>query len=246
MKGKLFEIDYVDWLNGHLPDGSHAVLAENANNPAWDIAITDSDGHISELLQAKATDSLAYIHEALLAHPDIDVVSTAEVFDRIAAHPELAAHVIDSGQNLSDLTDHVGTAVDHASDADIVFHIPLLAVAFAVGHCYWRYRTGKVSAECAIRRATERGVLAVIASGMGWVTTVAVHEPVAGLPAAVATRYFCGRVLKNYGARQALDVSLSNVDSSIIELKRLLDRPAVARQLTSETQVAGNYGEVGS
>ncbi len=75
IKGKLFEIDYIDWLNhGHLPDGWTAELAHSANNPAWDIAIHDGHGHVAELLQVKATESLAYVREAIAAHPEIDVV----------------------------------------------------------------------------------------------------------------------------------------------------------------------------
>jgi hypothetical protein len=234
VKGKLFEVNYVEWLNQHLPAGFHAALAENANNPAWDIAVTDSHGDISEFLQLKATDSLAYIRQALEAHPNIDVVSTAEVFNRIADHPELAAHVVDSGQNLTSLTNHVGDAVEHAEAADIAFHIPLFAIAFAVSHSYWLYRTGKESVESAIRKATERSALAVIASGMGWATAAAAHEPIAGLPVAVITRYYGGRAIKNYGSRRALDASLSNVDDSISKLRLQLDRPVLDGLLPSD------------
>jgi len=40
VKGKLFEVQYVDYLNdGHLPSGFHAELARSATNPGWDIAV---------------------------------------------------------------------------------------------------------------------------------------------------------------------------------------------------------------
>ena len=44
VKGKLFELQYVDYLNdGHLPDGFRAELAGNPTNPGWDIAIIGQD-----------------------------------------------------------------------------------------------------------------------------------------------------------------------------------------------------------
>src|SRR5205807_1092127 len=71
VKGKLFEIDYIEWLNnGHLPTGWTAELAGHANNPAWDVAILDAHGRLDEVLQLKATESLAYVKEAIAAHPD--------------------------------------------------------------------------------------------------------------------------------------------------------------------------------
>ena len=61
VKGKLFEIEMVDHLNrGGLPDGLHVVIAESATKPGWDIQITDANGQVSELLQAKATESVSF------------------------------------------------------------------------------------------------------------------------------------------------------------------------------------------
>lgn len=38
IKGKLFELEYVDYLNsGILPEGYEAALAESATKPGWDI-----------------------------------------------------------------------------------------------------------------------------------------------------------------------------------------------------------------
>ena len=87
MKGKLFEINYVDYLNhGHLPDGLTAELAHNATNPAWDIVIHDQHGHVAELVQLKATASLSYVHEAIAAHPNIDVVVPHDMYEQMANH----------------------------------------------------------------------------------------------------------------------------------------------------------------
>lgn len=96
VKGKLFEIQLVDHLNdGYLPDGLHAALASSATQPGYDIAVMDAQGHVVDLIQAKATESAEYVKEALERYPDIDVTTTTEV------HAELVArgigHVTDSG-----------------------------------------------------------------------------------------------------------------------------------------------------
>lgn len=101
VKGKLFELELIDHLNsGGLPDGFHAALAHSATQPGWDIQITDTHGHISELLQAKATESADYVREALGRYPDIDVTTTTEVHAQLVAMG-LAQDVHSSG--LSDL-----------------------------------------------------------------------------------------------------------------------------------------------
>lgn len=78
IKGKLFEIRYVDYLNDrHLPDGFHAELAHSANNQKWDISIFGDDGTMHNAIQLKATESVSYVHHALERCPNIDVVITS-------------------------------------------------------------------------------------------------------------------------------------------------------------------------
>jgi hypothetical protein len=63
VKGKLFELDYSEWLNhGHLPEGWTAELAHHANNPGWDVVIHDAHGHVDQLLQLKALISTSLCH----------------------------------------------------------------------------------------------------------------------------------------------------------------------------------------
>jgi len=81
VKGKLFEMRYMEYLNdGNLPDGYHADLAHSATQPGWDIAVHGPDGHVASILQMKATDSVEYVRHALERYPDIDVVTTDEVY----------------------------------------------------------------------------------------------------------------------------------------------------------------------
>lgn len=112
VKGKLFEMKYVDYLNGgELPEGYAARLAESATQPGWDIAITGPDGHVAQVLQMKATDSVDYVRHALERYPDIDVVTTEEVYSHLVMNGA-ADQVANSGIADADLTDQVLDAVD--------------------------------------------------------------------------------------------------------------------------------------
>lgn len=97
VKGKLFEMELVSHLNdGNLPDGVQAQLAGSATQPGHDIEIVDANGQVVELLQAKATESVAYVQEALQRYPDIDVTTTTEVHAQLVALGA-ADRVADSG-----------------------------------------------------------------------------------------------------------------------------------------------------
>ncbi|GAM73625.1 hypothetical protein JCM19241_3080 [Vibrio ishigakensis] len=107
IKGKLFEIQYVDLLNSSLlPEGATASLAENANQSGWDIQIHDANGVQLELLQAKATSSVGYVQQALDKYPNIDVVTTEETFEQLVQMGN-AEGVVNSGVSNSDLQANV-------------------------------------------------------------------------------------------------------------------------------------------
>ena len=134
IKGKLFEMRYVDFLNdGHLPDGYEAVLAESATNPGWDIAILDNNGITVNELQMKATDSVDYIKTALERYPDIDIVTTEEVYNSVVMH-EFADSVINSGISNEELTSVVTEALESDSvDMDWGLPvIPMLLIGYSV------------------------------------------------------------------------------------------------------------------
>ena len=100
VKGKLFEIKYVDYLNdGHLPSGYYASIAESPTNPGWDIAVSGPDGATASVIQTKATNSVSYVAQALKENPHIDVVTTSEVYSNMVLQG-LGEDVINS--NISD------------------------------------------------------------------------------------------------------------------------------------------------
>ena len=88
VKGKYFEVLVRDRLNAgervgelQLEPGQVAKLAESATQSGWDLKIVNEDGSVSEEIQLKATESMAYVKKALERYPDIRVATTSEIND---------------------------------------------------------------------------------------------------------------------------------------------------------------------
>jgi len=187
VKGKLFETEYLDWLNhGHLPPGALAELAKGPTQEGWDIVIKDSHGHVLEYLQLKATDSLSYVKAAYEAHPEIDVVATHEVFGHLD-DSGLADHVTASSFVDAQLTEHVSSQI-HAVELTPEFGFPLLAFGMIAAQNYLGYRKGRLTATEAVTSGIKRGWRAVVCRGAAYAAILISHEPVVGLPASVLTR----------------------------------------------------------
>ena len=99
-----------------MPDGYHAEIADSATQPGWDIRVLDEHGQVSELLQAKATESVQYVQEALQRYPDIDVTTTTEVHAQLTALG-LAENVHGSGISEAALQAKVEAAATHSDTA---------------------------------------------------------------------------------------------------------------------------------
>lgn len=129
VKGKLFEQKYVEYLNsGNLPDGYSAILAESATQPGWDIAIEGANGEIASVLQAKATDSVSYVQDALEKYPSIDVITTDEVYSHLVMSG-ISENITNGSITNIELIDALDDAVD-ASKFAMNYTPPLFALAF--------------------------------------------------------------------------------------------------------------------
>lgn len=129
IKGKLFEQKYVEYLNdGNLPDGYSALLAESATQPGWDIAIEGGNGEIASILQAKATDSVSYVQDALERYPNIDVVTTDEVYSHLVMSG-ISENITNGAITNVELIDALNEAVD-ASELAMDYTPPLFTLAF--------------------------------------------------------------------------------------------------------------------
>ena len=205
IKGKLFEMRYVDFLNaGHLPDGSEAVLAESATNPGWDIAILDNNGIAVNELQMKATDSVDYIKTALERYPDIDIVTTEEVYNSVVMH-EFADQVINSGISNEELTSVVSETLESDSvDMDWGLPvIPMLLIGYSV------YKKESLSS---FEKGTEFGdryIQSYISYIAGGAVAVITNTLWLGLISSMGTKVFCkyGRV--KFNKAKSLDRTIS-------------------------------------
>ena len=205
IKGKLFEMRYVDFLNdGHLPDGYEAVLAESATNPGWDIAILDNNGIAVNELQMKATDSVDYIKTALERYPDIDIVTTEEVYNSVVMH-EFADQVINSGISNEELTSVVTETLESDSvDMDWGLPvIPMLLIGYSV------YKKESLSSFDKGTEFGDRYIQSYISYIAGGAVAVITNTWWLGLIASMGTKVFCkyGRV--KFNKAKSLDRTIS-------------------------------------
>jgi hypothetical protein len=129
VKGKLFEMKYVDYLNdGNLPDGYSAFLAESPTQAGWDIGIKGANGELASVIQAKATDSLSYVKDAMEEYPSIDFVTTDEVYSQLVLNG-IGENIASGGILNEDLISAMNEAVESAS-ISFDFNPPLLTLAF--------------------------------------------------------------------------------------------------------------------
>ena len=224
VKGKLFELQYVDHLNsGALPDGFTAHLAESSVTPGWDIKILDPDGHVASLLQAKATESASYVKEALLRYPEVDVVTTSEVHAQLVMQGA-GARVSDSGF----LEHHLDAAVlDAASHPgwEMDWTPPLLTLC-CIAFTSFRGTNQDIYQQAASfgSRAGKVYVARLIAMGglalsQSWIV---------GVAAGVGSRYLMER-----GARK--NEALASFEDIILQNKTVLQR---LENLTSTRRMA--------
>lgn len=212
VKGKLFEMKYVDYLNsGNLPDGYHASLATSPIQPGWDIAVTGPDGHVARILQMKATDSMDYVRQALERYPDVDVVTTDEVHSALVMNGA-ADSVAASGIADADLTSHVEDAVQNAN-----YHMdwtpPIISLALIA---FTSYSMKDVDAYEKARtfgdRAAKSYLACLLASGVLAVTQTWWLALVAG----VGSRYAAHTGRKRREIYQELE-RISHVNGKLIE-----------------------------
>ena len=190
IKGKVFELEYLDYLNhGHLPEGAVAELAHSPTQEGWDIAIRDAHGHIIEHLQLKATESMSYIADAIAHHPEIDIVATHEVFEQIN-DPDVLSYLIDSGIS-NDHLEHVATAAVHDVGPDFAL-IPWVAFGAITIQSWQRYRKGAPRGGI-LRWATRRASYSTACRGTAVLITLFSSEPFVGAISSVLLRLGLGR-----------------------------------------------------
>lgn len=109
VKGIYHELKYVDSVN-HFDSTTHAQVYESTNHAGADIVFRDiNNGEIVKEVQLKATDSTSYVSQHISRYPDIDVMATSEVAEKMSG-------VESTGFSNAELTDAVNRQFDQVSD----------------------------------------------------------------------------------------------------------------------------------
>lgn len=188
VKGKLFEMQYIDYLNaGQLPEGYNATLAESPTQEGWDIAISGPDGKTVDLLQAKATDSVSYVRDAIEENPNIEVVTTEEVYNHLLLSGA-GDNVINSEIANSDLE----ASIEDAASSEISMDLtpPLFSLALIA---FTSYSEEGLSLYEKTKAAGERSGKTYLSYLIGGGVAVLTNTWWLGLAGTVASRYFSDR-----------------------------------------------------
>ena len=135
IKGKLFEIKYVEYLNENLDAGYTASMSDNPVNEGWDIKITGPNNEIENLLQLKATTTAGYVKDAIESYPEIDVVTLSDLQGQLSSINSIENVTISNISN-EDLLSPISEATETGNQAFFFPTIPLLAVGYLIFDSY--------------------------------------------------------------------------------------------------------------
>lgn len=209
-KGKYFEILVRDRLNAGLPvgdlqleAGQEAVLAATPTQPGWDLAIVDEHGQVVDLVQLKATTSLAYLKEALEKYPDIHVLATDE-----AVRDHVGGMVHDTGFSTEDLDRAIEAPLEDLLDGpfeelveNVLPMLPFVIIAVGEGR---HVIAGRKEFRDAVLDGGIRGAKTGAAMGVG-AFVVAVDGGWLSIPATLLTRLGIERGHALYRAGRAVE-----------------------------------------
>ncbi len=135
IKGKLFEIKYVEHLNENLDAGYTASMSDSPLNEGWDIKITGPNNEIENLLQLKATTTAGYVKDAIKSYPEIDVVTLSDLQGQLSSINGIENVTISNISN-EDLLSPISEATETGNQAFFFPTIPLLAVGYLIFDSY--------------------------------------------------------------------------------------------------------------
>lgn len=201
-KGKYFEILVRDGLNNGetfgdvaLREGQRAVIAESATQPGWDLQILNNDGTIDTALQLKATSSLGYIKEALEKYPDIDILSTSEVFNS----ENIPDDIFNSRISNQDITEQTSAPFDNLLDSDltdflenVLPFLPFVVISISEGRKYFVH---KKAFDAVFRDFTYRSIKTGTAMAAGSLVFAITESGLVSIPTAILVRLSIDRLL---------------------------------------------------
>lgn len=224
-KGKLFEVELRDSLNNgewvgdiHLDPGQEAVLANSPTQPGWDLQILDDDGNVVDVLQAKATNSLSYVKDALERYPDIDIVTTSEVLQN--GSDQIFTHIHGSSITDAQLQKAIESPLQELTDSSFVNFLesvapflPFAVILFTEGR---HVLIGKKSYEQALISGSDR----IIKTGVSLAAGAFVYWLDGGLlslPATILTRLGIDRI-------NIMKITIETIENRIQQLEPISNR----------------------
>jgi len=193
VKGKLFELKYVDYLNeGNLPKGYEAFLAESPIQKGWDIGIKGPNDELVKVFQMKASDSIGYIKESVKMYPDIDTITTHEVHSQLVMHAADTHNYIDSNITEDYLADLVKDTADnsHSFFDSINSKIPIISLSLIA---FSAYTEKDASIYKKSYKFGERGIKSVIAYSAGSIVMTVTNLWWISLLSSIGIRYFASK-----------------------------------------------------
>ena len=187
IKGKLFEIKYVEHLNKNLEPGYLATISNNPINKGWDIKITGPNNEVENLLQLKATTTVSHVKEAIEKYPEIDIVTLSDLQGQLSSISSIS-NVTASNISNEDLMLLIGEA---SGDQAFFFPTaPLLALGYLI---FDSYKRADLSTFKKHQQFSKR------ASGLALDTTIisASATPFIGIPLVLGKAYLFRGARKN-------------------------------------------------
>lgn len=187
IKGKLFEIMYVEHLNESLEPGYFAAMALDPTEKGWDIKITGPNQEITELLQLKATTSTSYIKDAIDKYPEIDIVTLSDLQGQLSSISSL------KNVSASDISNEdLMIQINEATDGSTFFFptVPLLALGYLV---FSGYREKDLSQFKKHQKFGKRASNIVLNTSIISVTA----SPFIGIPLVIGKEYLFQGARKN-------------------------------------------------
>lgn len=223
IKGKLFEQQYAEYLNAdNLPQGYTAVLAKSVNQPGWDLRIDGPNNETIEILQAKATDSVGYVVNALDHNPGIDVVTTEEVYAHLVMSG-VSEGIIDSGISNASLEASLDEAID-ASNVDMSFSPPWFTLALIA---FTTYKDESLTLYQKARSAGDRGGKAYLSYLVGGALGAVTNTWWLGVVGTVASRYISDEGKRRRAVFDKLKAVAQSNDQILERTIKTLGRPTV-------------------
>lgn len=232
-KGKYFEVLVRDELNAgewvgdiRLDSGQTAVLAQSATEPGWDLQILDPDGSVAQDLQLKATQSLAYVKQALERYPDIHVLTTDEVLE---VGGDTVHGIFASGLSDSALEDTIRAPMEGLLDSPleelvetVLPGLPFVLIAVGEGR---KVLMGRKSFQLAMEDGFYRAAKTGAAIGVGALVAL-LDGGMLSIPASFLTRMGFDRYTVMTRSITALDKRMGVLRSLTTQPRMLAPGPA--------------------